>query len=200
MIKNEKIQSCRHCGRGPAIQAVYKEKTSLLNRLDPGSMSGMTTKAQAFTLIELLVVVLIIGILAAIALPQYEKAVMKARIAQVLPIIRAVADAQQIYYLANGAYADTLDDLGVSFQCPTGWVCSMNIDGVPKIEIDYGSFQNSLGVIYYYGQCPEYPILHHQLYCWAKKSDSQAVNVCKTFGPEIDIEEEADLYIRYEIQ
>ena len=67
-----------------------------------------------FTLIELLVVVLIIGILAAIALPKYEMAVIKSRIAQVLPFMTSVKQAQETYYMANGTYTDKWDDLDVS--------------------------------------------------------------------------------------
>ena len=70
-------------------------------------------KNQAFTLIELLVVVLIIGILAAIALPQYQKAVYKSRTISGIIMLRSIMDAQEAYYLANGEYTDDLTKLDI---------------------------------------------------------------------------------------
>ena len=77
---------------------------------------------KAFTLIELLVVVLIIGILAAVALPQYQKAVEKSRAAQALVVLKAVYDAAEAYYVANGTAPTTMEELSVDIP----WTGSEN--------------------------------------------------------------------------
>ena len=70
---------------------------------------------KAFTIIELLVVVLIIGILAAIALPQYQKAVTRSRFANLMPLTRAIQEAEERYYLANNTYTASFDDLDIDY-------------------------------------------------------------------------------------
>jgi prepilin-type N-terminal cleavage/methylation domain-containing protein len=74
----------------------------------------MHINKKAFTLIELLVVILIIGILAAIALPQYLKAVEKSRASEALINIKAIARAQERHILATGSGTMDFDELDIS--------------------------------------------------------------------------------------
>ncbi|WP_458401703.1 type IV pilin protein [Candidatus Avelusimicrobium sp.] len=148
---------------------------------------GMTPCfGKGFTLIELLVVVLIIGILSAVALPQYRVAVEKARYTQLMVLVKAFDDAEKIYYMANGTYTLDFDDL--DYQPPAGYQKSGNF-----ITWDNGKLKCTLGD----GTKDAEGKLIPTIYCasdsatYYKSSDAGLVcgakneighKVCKSFG------------------
>ncbi|MBO4556484.1 MAG: prepilin-type N-terminal cleavage/methylation domain-containing protein [Elusimicrobiales bacterium] len=71
---------------------------------------------KGFTLIELLVVVLIMGILASVAMPQYFRAVEKSRASEAIDALSAIASAQERAYMQKGHYVGSLRDLDIGIS------------------------------------------------------------------------------------
>lgn len=69
---------------------------------------------NGFTLIEMLIVVLIVAILAAIALPQYNTSVERSKMAEAVTLTKQIAEANVRYYMATGAYANTISELDIN--------------------------------------------------------------------------------------
>ncbi len=103
---------------------------------------------RGFTLVEILVVIIVIGILATIALPQFFKVAERGRASEGVGILGALRSAQMRYYTEHqGNYADDCSDLDVDlgtlkyFAAPACAGTSNNLASVARSgSADYGAY------------------------------------------------------------
>ncbi len=151
----------------------------------------MKNNKRGFTLIEVLVVVLIIGILAAVAVPQYQKTVAKARVMRVLPVLRSILQAQDVYYLANGIYTDDINDLDMDVSYTTSETIEGNSEpfGSWRPHTTYGGvndgnlrlYQNRRAVVWYTDDV-DLDIDGDDIFCYSPSDSEIWEKVCKTLG------------------
>ncbi len=165
-------------------RVILKQQSVEDPRLQPSGMVPLFDNSKhAFTLIELLVVVLIIGILAAIALPQYQKAVQKSRLTEGIQLIRQVANAEKIYYLANGTYTNDFNNLDIGFNldeesytAANGTNVHLHIWRAITTNIIYAQMPNNDHSHWYI----YYDLTTDKMFCGAK--GEEAIPLCKTLS------------------
>ncbi len=145
---NVVVVSCPPCGEracprrflsGVALatkRGAYKAISLMSPSIGPADHFLRKGGRLAFTLIELLVVVLIIGILAAVAVPRYKKAVFKARVSNLQVPLSSFSQDVEAFFLANGKYPDYWKQLDITFPNCTETAISKYYLTCPNFQLD----------------------------------------------------------------
>jgi type II secretion system protein G len=161
---------------------------------------------KGFTLIELLVVVLMIGILAAITLPQYLRSIEKANAMQAITMGKAVKNAAEMVYLTKGEYPDNLDELDIKYSCPPKFDCSYSKSNMTftftrksgnYFQILYGFDRRAENGYIFTMSDKSKRNLGGLSYCSVKKDDKQGKELCAAIAGNDTLYTVSDDYARY---
>jgi prepilin-type N-terminal cleavage/methylation domain-containing protein len=145
---------------------------------------------KGFTLIDLLIAVLIIGVLAAVALPRYQTAINKSRYAGLMPVAKAVKDTEEEVFMTKNDYTADLEELSVKVP---GTINPANTatDGKITVQVVAGASagqdyvkavdnRNTDNVfVMYFDKSPRYP---GEIHCEALTASEKAQQLCKSSG------------------
>ena len=181
-------------------------------------------KNKGFTLIEMLVVVLIIGILAAVALPQYKMAVTKAKVAAILPIMHKFREDLAAWKLLHGNFCENEEceervyASHFDAHWPSDWhagssetngPCSENdneccndywdciaVDDLTAGDIYCSSFKSPFQIAMFQNDDPNYESLRGKIACLPTGDTQEGSKICKALGGKAS-EDYADTFILY---
>ena len=112
-------------------------------------MISLMKKDKGFTLVELMVVIVIVGILAAVAIPKFMDASHKAKASEFPTQLTAIYTGQQAYSAETGSFASTLSTLkdlaGVDVDATSKWFTyalagsASLFTGTATVRVDFGN-------------------------------------------------------------
>lgn len=151
---------------------------------------------KGFTLIELLVVVLIIGILAAVAMPQYQTALLKSRLGSAIPIADAIKLGAEMDFAENRHLTDSTADLPIAPPAS----CGKDSGGMvvcPNVYLDLSTTGATYDVLVLVPNRATAEVGYRvwlnvppnetsnragQRECWAVNGNTRAAAVCKSLS------------------
>jgi len=130
-----------------------------------------------FTLIELLVVVLIIGILAAIAMPIYQTSVDKTHFTGLMPLSKSIKEAEEAFFLTSGEYTGDLSALDIAVPDTTE-TYNITLDaGQKSVRANNPAIASTY--VMYFNKSENFP---GDIHCEAPVDDTRANKVCVSAG------------------